>query len=62
MKNKNIHSGIFFLMVSVVFLYHGRNYPIGNLSRIEFGFFPMLVGIFCLVLSIILFFEKDHDR
>ena len=62
MKNKNKKSGTFFLALSILFLSHGRNYPMGELARIEFGFFPVVVGIFCLALSIILFFSKDYDR
>ena len=61
-KNKNKKSGAFFLALSILFLSHGRNYPIGDLARIEFGFFPVVAGIGCLALSIILFFLKDYDR
>jgi hypothetical protein len=61
MKNNKTPS-IFFILLAIVFLIHGRNYPIGNLANIEFGFFPLLVSIVCLILSVFLFFVKDNDR
>jgi hypothetical protein len=60
--NNNKRSSIFFIFFATLFLIYGRNYPLGNLSLIEFGFFPLIVSTLCLVLAIILFFTKDNDR
>lgn len=61
MKNNKI-SSIFFMLLAIIFLIHGRNYPIGSLARVEFGFFPLIVSILCLILSLFLFFVDDNDR
>lgn len=60
--NNNKKSSIFFIFFAILFLINGRDYPIGDLAHIEFGFFPLIVSTLCLVLSILLFFTKNNDR
>ena len=50
------------MSLALLFLIHGKNYPIGNLAKIEFGFFPLLIAVICFILSVLLFFTKDNDR
>ena len=52
---------IFFIVVFFLFIMQIKDYPVGTLAKIGYGFFPLVICILLLILSIISFFIKN-DR
>jgi len=50
---------VFFIVVFSLFIMQIKNYPIGTLAKINYGFFPLIICILLLILSIISFFIKN---
>lgn len=51
---------IFFITIALVFLLQAKDYPMGTLSNIQYGFFPIAISIILIILAIWSFFIK-HD-
>lgn len=50
---------IFFITVSLAFLFQTKDYPMGTLSTIQYGFFPIVTSIILIILAIWSFFIKN---
>jgi hypothetical protein len=50
---------VFFIAVFFLFIVQTKNYPIGTLAKINYGFFPLIICILLLILSIISFFIEN---
>jgi len=59
--SNNKKFSLIILSITFVFLVQNKNYPIGSLESMKFGFFPWIIISLCLFLGIVLFFMKDSN-
>ena len=50
---------LFFITVSFAFLFQAKDYPMGTLSTIQYGFFPIVASVILIILAIWSCFIKN---
>lgn len=50
---------IFFITIALVFLLQAKDYPMGTLSSIQYGFFPIVASVILIILAIWSCFIKN---